>query len=231
MAHLLPHVAKVCRWVENSLERCFLSLIKQLKHLVFVSNTISEIKLEEGAGMIISSTGNGSHYERNAYMLWEIRSPDNFVISIDCEHFHMNPDHGNLFFGDGVDEFSLTETSCHPWTRLSNQTTKLTTKSSLLKLIFTSDQEEPGSAFRLYLNTFSSARNFTNTSGKPLNDTITHAVHFNASLIYTERQKKLITSSEQHSLSTSSKLIICGHRLGIVILKHIKKQRFAWVKD
>ena len=42
---------------------------------------------------------------------------------------------------------------------------------------------------------------------------------------YTERQKKLITSSEWHSLkSTASKWFISGHRLGKVILnKHILK--------
>ena len=43
--------------------------------------------------------------------------------------------------------------------------------------------------------------------------------------MHTERQNKLITSSEGHSLkSTASKLIIFGHRLAIVILiKHIYK--------
>ena len=56
---------------------------------------------------------------------------------------------------------------------------------------------------------------------------------------YTERQKKLISSSERHSLkSTPSKLIIFGHRLAIVILikliKHIYLKniynKLAWVK-
>ena len=50
---------------------------------------------------------------------------------------------------------------------------------------------------------------------------------------YTERQKKLITSSEQHSLkSKASKLIIFGHSLAIVLLtKHTyNKQTFVWVK-
>ena len=43
---------------------------------------------------------------------------------------------------------------------------------------------------------------------------------------YTERQKKLITSSEWHLLkSTASKWFIFGHRLGKFILnKHIKKE-------
>ena len=46
--------------------------------------------------------------------------------------------------------------------------------------------------------------------------------------VYTERQKKLITSSERHSLkSTASKCIIFGPRLVKVILnKHIKKIKF-----
>ena len=50
---------------------------------------------------------------------------------------------------------------------------------------------------------------------------------------YTERQKKLITSSERHSLkSTASKLFIFGHRLGKFILnKHIKKKRLSSIKE
>ena len=50
--------------------------------------------------------------------------------------------------------------------------------------------------------------------------------------MYTERQKKLITSSERHTLkSTAFKWIIIGHRLAIILLtKHIKKNTFAWVK-
>ena len=51
---------------------------------------------------------------------------------------------------------------------------------------------------------------------------------------YTERQKKLITSSEWHSLkSTASKWFIFGHRLGKFILnKHIlKKQKFTSIKE
>ena len=53
-------------------------------------------------------------------------------------------------------------------------------------------------------------------------------------LIYTERQKKLITSSEWHSLkSTASKWFIFGHRLGKIILnKHIyKKQKFTSLNE
>ena len=40
---------------------------------------------------------------------------------------------------------------------------------------------------------------------------------------YTERQKKLITSSERHTLkSKAQKWIIIGHRLGIILrTKHI----------
>ena len=46
-------------------------------------------------------------------------------------------------------------------------------------------------------------------------------------VLYTERQKKLITTSERHSLnSTTVKLIIFGHRYVIVLLiKHIWKSK------
>ena len=46
-------------------------------------------------------------------------------------------------------------------------------------------------------------------------------------ILYTEHQKKHITSSERHSLkSKASKWIIFGHRLAIVILiKHILKDK------
>ena len=45
-------------------------------------------------------------------------------------------------------------------------------------------------------------------------------------LIYTEHQKKLITSSERLLKSTSSKLIIFGHKLALAILiKHILKNK------
>ena len=51
--------------------------------------------------------------------------------------------------------------------------------------------------------------------------------------IYTEHQKKFITSSERHSLkSKASKWIIFGHSYKLVILiKYIKKKRFAWIKN
>ena len=46
-------------------------------------------------------------------------------------------------------------------------------------------------------------------------------------LIYTERQKKFITSSECHSLkSTASKWFLFGHRLG-----KFKKQKFTSIKE
>ena len=51
--------------------------------------------------------------------------------------------------------------------------------------------------------------------------------------IYTERQKKLITSSERHSLKfTTSKLIIFGHSWALILLNQNiwKKQRSACVK-
>ena len=51
---------------------------------------------------------------------------------------------------------------------------------------------------------------------------------------YTERQKKLITSSEWHSLkSKASTWIIFGHRLGKFVLNklHVKKQKFTSVKE
>ena len=53
------------------------------------------------------------------------------------------------------------------------------------------------------------------------------AILLSVSLIYTERQKKLITFSEWHSLkSTASKWFIFGHRLGQFILnKHIRRKK------
>ena len=53
-----------------------------------------------------------------------------------------------------------------------------------------------------------------------------------SSLNYTERQKKLITSSERHSLkSKASEWIIFGHSLAIVLLtKHISKTN-VWLSQ
>ena len=58
---------------------------------------------------------------------------------------------------------------------------------------------------------------------------ICQSLHLRSFSIYTERQKKLITSSERHSLkSTASELIIFGHRLAIhvvILIKHIYKNK------
>ena len=54
-----------------------------------------------------------------------------------------------------------------------------------------------------------------------------HAWTKNKECIYTERQKKLITSAERHTLKSKAfKWIIIGHTLAIIILtKHIYKKK------
>ena len=97
---------------------------------------------------------------KNAYEFWDIQTPLGFVVSVMFEHFEINGDRDNYMFfaiGDNEDQFSANTNSCRSWTLITEQGrlqskyryTNFTSRSSSLRLIFSSVTTEPTFSFTL----------------------------------------------------------------------------------
>ena len=145
-------------------------------------NTISNfyfkdtIELEEGVTREITSPNYPGNYHYNSFKLWEIRAPKGHIVSALFQHFKLTPDNAFLRLGDGVDKFSTDSNSCSPWKSFTgNHTYSGRTefsKTSSLKVIFTSDHVIGFSGFSLKLRAVASQNQFTNKTGKWWKDDI-----------------------------------------------------------
>ena len=117
----------------------------------------------------VTSPNYPSNYRKNAFKLWTIQAPKGFVVSIRFYRLNLRNDHAFLYFRDKAwYTFSLSATSCYQWIDLSTYRKNdiLTSTSSSIQLIFTSDYEDAHSGFRLELYAIQSQGNGTNKSCK-----------------------------------------------------------------
>ena len=81
------------------------------------------IELEEGKTLDLHSPRYPDYSQNSAYTLWDIRTPDEFIILVTFEDIVMeSPWDGftHLYFGDGAESFSSPSNSCSTWTRLTD---------------------------------------------------------------------------------------------------------------
>ena len=103
--------------------------------------------------MFISSPNYPRNYPNNAYRLWKVQAQDGLVLSLLLQLFDIHVS-DSLYLGDGVDTSYITgDANCH-WQRVDGLNTEFTSRSSLIKVIFTSDYRYDGGGFVLQLRAF-----------------------------------------------------------------------------
>ena len=105
--------------------------------------------LDDEESMTIVFPSNENNYTNNGFGIWEIRAPDELTLSIELATFDVQ-DNDFIFIGDGLDMFSTDKTSQCSWQRLDVLTPMFTSKSSTIRLIFTSDHADTGLGFEIH---------------------------------------------------------------------------------
>ena len=62
----------------------------------------AELEAGEGNLIRIKSPNHPKKYPKNAYQFWDIRAPQDFVLSLSFDNFNLKTDHAYLYFGDGL---------------------------------------------------------------------------------------------------------------------------------
>ena len=116
----------------------------------------------------VTSPNYPSNYWENAFNIWTIQAPEGFVVSIRFYQLNLTDDHAFLYLGDKAYSFSVSNSSCYQWIDLSGymQNDILTSTSSSIQLLFTSDFAPTRSGFKLELYAIQSQRNGTNMACK-----------------------------------------------------------------
>ena len=102
----------------------------------------------------ISSPNYPKTYPRNVYQLWEVHVPEGYLVSVYFEHFNTHRS-DSLFIGEDVDEFHVSnDSTCSRWKRFTKQSIgemELSSRSTSVKIFFTSDYANTGSGFSIQL--------------------------------------------------------------------------------
>ena len=111
-----------------------------------------DLMLINTRSVFIESPQFPGNYPNNVYKFWSINAPIDYVIKVEFTQLQIERRADFIYVGDGVNEFSRTS---HKWLHLTGHlrdiwdNRRLTSNSSTIIIIFTSDGSGTNFGFRI----------------------------------------------------------------------------------
>ena len=123
------------------------------------TTSVSGTILEESESIILKSHNHPYDVPENSYSYWNILAPEGYVVSIIFHELNTESEwenHTYFCFGDNEIVLSRSLDFCSPWTCLTHENSQLkssifgkfVSKSSSLKIVFSSLMPRSGFSFR-----------------------------------------------------------------------------------